>query len=689
MMHLRMFRVALLSTSIFIMGRTPSLAMEEEKDKKTSSTQLLKQISSNFNSLLNDYSGIDKDNDTARYQLDQISDDVSQVIMLFLDLKSLNYLSYTNKRLHQSASRNEIWISHLTKNKLTPLLGRAWNTYPPHISSCKSYYAALHLLQNLPKNGEESIERHLYSAILPDSILSHQCLGLLYQMFDKKDKAFEQLYRAGELGDEWSQKQIVEYLYKNCDGVEEEHYQELLSLSVKGWGNVQDKVVEALYEGKFGQGNRTKEERYQTLLSLAEKGWKTAQSRVVDILYEGRFGQDQVFAEERYQKLFTWAESGWYGAQMKVASALYEGTLGQNKKCEEDRYKELEYLTERGWHGAQGRIVDALRGKKGTLGQDKKTDKKRYQELLSLGEKGWENAQCGVMSSIIDGYLDWDKRSGEERYQELFSLAEKKWRIREWDSAQLKVAEALYKGKFDWDKRSEEERYQKLFSLAKISWDGAQEKVVSALYEGTLGQNKRSEDDRYEELEDLAEIGWVSAQKGVAKALYEGKLSQKARPKEERYQRLFSLAKKNLPIGAWEVVQALSHGKLGQDKRSEKERYQDLVTLGDKDWDWAKSNVISTIICSRYIWGSEKEQYEELVSLAERGWVEAQGAVCNAHTFNMVGGTPKRDQMFCSVMEFILSGKSRDVAPAYFKKYKNAKYFQLLRTLIEGKFNAK
>lgn len=186
--------------------------------------------------------------------------------------------------------------------------------------------------------------------------------------------------------------------------------------------------------------------------------------------------------------------------------------------------------------------------------------------------------------------------------------------------------------------------------------------------------------------------GICSAQKKVAKALYEGKLAQGTIPKEERYQRLFSLAERSPPVGAWEVTQALCCGTLGQDKRLEKERYQELVFLGGRGWDWVKSNVISTIIGSRYSscssWGSEKEQYEELVSLAERGWEGAQREVCNAHTFNIVGGHTAVTNG--SVHELLFSrGKSRDVAPPYFKKYKNETYFQLLRTLVEGKSNTK
>lgn len=55
--------------------------------------------------------------------------------MQFLDLKSLKPLSLTNQRLYQLASCNEVWIIHLTRNKLIPLLGRAWDIYPSHILS--------------------------------------------------------------------------------------------------------------------------------------------------------------------------------------------------------------------------------------------------------------------------------------------------------------------------------------------------------------------------------------------------------------------------------------------------------------------------------------------------------------------------------------------------------------------------
>lgn len=47
----KVFRAALLSTSIFITGATSSLAMERENDKENSSTMLLKQVPNNINSL--------------------------------------------------------------------------------------------------------------------------------------------------------------------------------------------------------------------------------------------------------------------------------------------------------------------------------------------------------------------------------------------------------------------------------------------------------------------------------------------------------------------------------------------------------------------------------------------------------------------------------------------------------------
>ena len=177
---------------------------------------------------------------------------------------------------------NDFWAIRLTSDKIIPLLGRAWDKYPSNILSYKSYYTVIHLLQNLPKDGKEAIERHLQSAILSGSVFSHYCLGLFYEMFNQQERAFGCFHRAAELGEELLQKLVIAALYYGKFGQDErpgeERYQELVSLVERGWKSAQNNVSSALYYGKLGWNKRPEEERYQELLSLTEKGWESAQN---------------------------------------------------------------------------------------------------------------------------------------------------------------------------------------------------------------------------------------------------------------------------------------------------------------------------------------------------------------------------------------------------------------------------
>ena len=132
-------------------------------------------------------------------------------------------------------------------------------------------------------------------------------------------------------------------------------------------------------------------------------------------------------------------------------------------------------------------------------------------------------------------------------------------------------------------------------------------------------------------------------------------------------------------MGSFELSEALVRGTLGQGNRSAKERCLQLISLR---FEGAISIIMGDRINNHSDWGSEKEQYEILVSLAEKGWTHAQEEVCNANKFNIVGGTPTRTEG--TVMELIMSGKSRHSAPSYIMKYKNGAYFKLLSMLLSG-----
>ena len=392
------------------------LSLTRHSQAHTAQSETVSSVSSN------------EDDSNLKYQLQGMPKNVLCIVMRFLDLRSLNRLSYASKHFYQIASDNETWTILLTRNKIVPLLGKRWNSYPPYILSYKSYYAALHLLQNLPKGGMERVKGHLHSAILPTSEFSHICLYFFYKIFDQHERAFECLYNVVELGNELILEHIVDDLYEGKFEASKlslgERFQKLSSLAEKVWKRAQKILTKALHKGELDQEKRPKEERYKELLSLAEKGWKPARSVVVDILYSGGFGQDQIQGEERYQKLSSYADRGWHGAPEMLVEALVMGKLGQDKKVVEQRYQELCSLAERGTPGAKANLVYVL--KWGRLGQDKTLERERYQALVSLGEKGCEVAQYTVIGIVKDEGLGWNKRSGEERYQELFALAEKK-----------------------------------------------------------------------------------------------------------------------------------------------------------------------------------------------------------------------------------------------------------------------
>ena len=219
MKYFRILQITLLLASMLMLSGH-SYASQDEKNEKIFSKKIVAHESfsrSQPEIAENNLDTLPQNNTLMRTlsHFEELPDDVLYTILRFLEIRTLGHLGSVSCHLNQATGANPVWIFHLMRDKIIPLLGKSWDNYPTYIVSYKSYYAVLHLLQSMSKNSDELINKHLKLAFSLDFVLSQYCFGLFFNMLGEKEKANKSFQKAGELGDSLSQKIIVDAISKD------------------------------------------------------------------------------------------------------------------------------------------------------------------------------------------------------------------------------------------------------------------------------------------------------------------------------------------------------------------------------------------------------------------------------------------------------------------------------------------
>ncbi|MBL0941269.1 MAG: hypothetical protein IBJ00_00840 [Alphaproteobacteria bacterium] len=464
-------------------------------------------------------------------------------------------------------------------------------------------------------------------------------------------------------------------------GSPEECFSDLEWFSQLGDLRARTAVVQAIYEGSFGQDARSEEERFQDLKQRASSGDELAQSYMIQAISQGELGQGVRTEDNRFAELLALDNDEACGF---VLYALVKGKLGQNLRPAEERIKQIEELMllqqkSKGRIRYSPNLIDIIFTGQG-LGQEDRSVVQRFEHLEHLARAGIEEAEEKLIDAIYEGKLDQDNRPKGERFEDL------KRRAQEGSvKATKKVIEALYSGKLAQKHRSADERFYELqyyadkgnleaqkqclriieiggftnqpyynfmfyksflidevgsklsnellFSLKQDLANQDDEDALKwcnkALYEGTHGQDSYSPSERFIKLQDYAQKGDKDAEDWIVKALSSGALGQISEPYQERFMNLDVWARKGNLKAQQEIAKAISEGLLDQDLREAEERVNDLRELGCQDNSYAIDELVDLLISGRLeqYHLTPQRRFNEIKDLSKKGNKKAQQAI--------------------------------------------------------------
>lgn len=517
--------------------------------------------------------------------------------------------------------------------------------------------------------------------------------GVLGQQMRSPSERREELDRRIKAGDHNALLMVIPTLISG-EGLDqemrspEERFADLecySQLRFKGW-NFQARcaVVQAIYEGKFGQNKRPEQERYQDLKARAQAGDLSAQSYILAALTQGTLGQSARSEQERFEELCT---LDYEYAPSHIFLILLGGRLGQGSRPLQERIQQLEELIRQPKFqiiGCARLFVDKIfEGK--DFGQEAVPENIRFQHLERLANLGVKEAEDMLLYAIAQGKLGMNVRNPEERFAEL----ERKAQTGSILAAQ-EVVNILILGTLGQSKRSADERYHKLESYAvngslkvqehllyivqcggftnrqkphhllkvgrmmdpiqvdtkndklspelllslrqRLAAQGhveARQWLNQILYEGTYGQNCHTPQNRFALLNERALNGDKNAERLVVQALMKGELGQGALLGHTRFNALVYWAEQGNREAQQEIVSALSHGHLEQSLVSDEERVAHLRRLVDQNNTYAASELVDILVRGRLgQWHSfPHARWDEIVHLSDRGYQSAQNTL--------------------------------------------------------------
>lgn len=110
-------------------------------------------------------------------------------------------------------------------------------------------------------------------------------------------------------------------------------------------------LIDMIFEGKgLGQEERSTDDRFSHLERLANMGISEAQEKLLEAIYEGKLGQEALSEAKRFAKLEEMAQSGTFAkiATKRVIQAIKLGHLGQKQLSADERYHKLKVYADKG-----------------------------------------------------------------------------------------------------------------------------------------------------------------------------------------------------------------------------------------------------------------------------------------------------------------------------------------------------
>jgi hypothetical protein len=364
-------------------------------------------------------------------------------------------------------------------------------------------------------------------------------------------------------------------------------------------------LIDMIVEGKgLGQEERSADDRFSHLERLANMGISEAQEKLLEAIYEGKLGQEALAEAKRFAKLEEMAQSGTFAkiAIQRVIQAIKLGHLDQKQLSADERYHKLKIYVDKGLlekkvlldiinHGGFTNQKNLWLGLR--LHEELEEGSKLSNDLLvtlkqELADQGDLEAQKWLNQTLYEGTFGQD-RNPFNRFNQLRDQAIK------WDKdAEERVVQAIVSGDLGQSENTPADRFNSLSFWAGKGNLKAQQEVAKAIAHGLLEQNLRDDDARVNDLRRMAEEENIFAADELVEILIFGRLGQSNIPQLVRFNEIDALSRRGNSNAQQRIVDLLTtgihgmfvnehgpqweHQFFGQDQRRIEERFQDLAT---------------------------------------------------------------------------------------------------------------